>query len=177
MGVKITYMVHGTTQDNIDHLASGHNDIELSQRGIREAKELGLKRKDEFDVVISSDLKRAVDTAKLAFSEKFFFIEDKRIRECDYGDLTQKTKNWSITEYIDKKYPNGESYLDVQKRIASFLDFLKENYDGKHVAIVGHQGPQLALDVIINKMSWNDAIANDWRNTKNWQPGWEYVLE
>ncbi len=177
MVVKITYFVHGTTQDNIDHLASGHNDIELSEKGIKEGKELGIQRKDKFDVVFTSDLKRAIDTAKLAFDKRCPHIKDSRLRECDYGDLTQKHKTWSIADYIKIKYPNGESYLDVQKRMDSFLQFLKENYDGMHVAIVSHQGPQLALDVLSKKMTWEDAIANDWRNTKNWQPGWEYIIE
>ena len=176
MVVKITYMVHGTTQDNIDHLASGHNDIELSKRGIREGRELGYKREDKFDVIITSDLKRAIDTAKLAFDGRCPHIQDARIRECDYGDLTQKPKDWSIADFINQKYPNGESYLDVQRRITSFLQYLKENYNGKHVGLVAHQAPQLALDVLIKGMSWNKTIAKDWRNTKSWQPGWEYTL-
>lgn len=177
MAIKITYMVHGTTQDNIDHLASGHNDIELSERGIEEGKKLGNLRQDDFDVIITSDLKRAIDTAKLAFDGRCPHIQDSRIRECDYGDLTQKSKTWSVADYIEKKYPNGESYLDVQDRITSFLGFLRENYQDKHVGIVAHQAPQLALNFLINGMSWKEAINNDWRNTKSWQPGWEFVLE
>lgn len=177
MAVKITYMVHGTTQDNINSLASGHNDIELSKRGIRESIELGAQRTDNFDIIITSDLKRSIDTAKLAFQKRCVHIQDSRLKECNYGDLTQKPKDWSNLDFVTSKYPNGESYIDVQERIVSFLEFLKKNYDNKHVGIVAHQGPQLALDVLLKGMSWHEAITQDWRNTKNWQPGWEYYLK
>ena len=78
---------------------------------------------------------------------------------------------------MDEPYPNGESYRDVERRVADFLGFLRENYDGKRVAIVAHQGPQLALEVLTKKRTWEQAIADDWRRTKSWQPGWEYVLD
>lgn len=178
MTVEISYFVHGTTMDNIEHKASGHNDIELCERGISEAKKLGeLRPDDDFIVVITSDLKRAIDTAKLAWGNKFKIIIDKRLRECDYGDLTQKEKTWDIRDYVQKNYPNGESYLDVEKRIRSLLEFVKEEFNGKHVAFLAHQGPQLALEVITNGKSWEEAIATDWRKTKAWQPGWEYVAK
>lgn len=176
MAIRLTYMVHGTTQDNIDHLASGHNDIELAPIGIEQGKSLGVDRPDKFDVIFTSDLKRAIDTATLAFEGRCPIIQDKRLRECDYGDLTQVKKTWSIKEFVNKKYPNGENYLDVEKRIKEFVDFIKKEYDGKHIGIVAHQGPQLALDVIVKGMSWDEAIDIDWRNTMNWQPGWEYDL-
>jgi len=50
---------------------------------------------------------------------------------------------------IEKSFPNGESYEDVKQRILDLLDFLRENYDGKRVALVAHKAPQLALDVIL----------------------------
>jgi len=53
---------------------------------------------------------------------------------------------------------------------------LKENYDGKSIAIVAHKAPQLALDVIIKKKTWKQAMKEDWRKTKTWKPGWDYKL-
>jgi alpha-ribazole phosphatase/probable phosphoglycerate mutase len=133
-----------------------------------------------FDIVFCSDLKRAVDSAELGFGNKYRIIQDKRLRECDYGDFTRKPskefKNKMI-DYIDRPFPNGESYKDVEKRIADFLDFLKKNYNGKHIAIVAHQAPQLALDVLLKGKTWTQAINEDWRKKKAWQPGWEYTLE
>ena len=58
-----------------------------------------------------------------------------------------------------------------------FVEFLKKNYDGKTVAIVAHRAPQLALDVITNNKTWEQALADDWRKTKSWQPCWEYIIQ
>ena len=181
MVVKITYFVHGTTTDNERDLASGWASGELSELGIKQSKELGkLVANKHFDVVFCSDLKRAFDSAKLGFGNKYKIIQDKRLRECNYGDFTRKPSESfksEMTRYADKPFPNGESYKDVEKRIGDFLKFLKKNHDGEHVAIVAHQAPQLALDVLLKRKTWKQAIAEDWRNKKAWQPGWEYVLK
>ena len=58
-----------------------------------------------------------------------------------------------------------------------FLDELKKEYPSKTIAIVAHRAPQLAIEVITKNITWEEAIRNDWRNTKNWQPGWEYEFE
>ena len=121
-------------------------------------------------------MKRAVDSAELGFSE-YEIIQDKRLRECNYGDWNGKKKDWKSIDFIDKKYPNGESYLDVEKRIREFLNFLKENYDGKHVAIIAHEAPQLALEVVLKGKTWEQAINENWRKAGKWQPGWEYELK
>lgn len=173
MSVKITYFVHGTTTDNEKGLATGWLNGELSQKGIEQAKELGNFVQDKhFDVIFCSDLKRAVDSAELGFGNKYKIIQDPRLRECNYGDQngTKKDKE----NHINIPFPNGESYEDVKNRISDFLDFLKNNYDEKSVAIVAHQAPQLSLDVLLKGKTWEQAIKEDWRNTKAWQPGWEY---
>ena len=181
MSVEITYFVHGTTTDNEKDLVTGWSPGKLSELGIKQAKELGkLVSNKHFDVVFCSDLKRAVDSAKLAFGDKYKIIQDKRLRECNYGDFTGKSvKEFEdrMFDYVDKPFPNGGSYRDVEKRIANFLEFLKKNYDGKHIAIVAHQAPQLALDVLLKGKTWKQAINEDWRKKNAWRPGWNYVLK
>jgi broad specificity phosphatase PhoE len=71
----------------------------------------------------------------------------------------------------------GENYKDVEKRMAEFLTYLKQNYNGKRAAIVAHQAPQLALDVLLKGKIWQQAIDEDWCKTKDWRPGWEYRVE
>jgi len=180
-GVKITYFVHGTTTDNENHLATGHASGELSELGIKQSKELPDQIKDDsFDVVFCSDLKRAVDSAELGFKGKYKIIQDKRVRECDYGDLTQKPCGDfkpKMLEYVENSFPNGESYKEVEIRIAEFLNYLYDNYYGKHIAIVAHQAPQLAMDVLLRGETWGQAINGDWRLKKAWQPGWEYWIK
>jgi len=177
--IKITYFVHGATIDNETGLATGWAGGELSEVGIKQAKDLGdLVADQHFDVIFCSDLKRAVDSAELGFSGKYKIIPDARLRECNYGDFTRQPEEFKddMTQFIDTPFPNGESYRDVEKRIVDFLSFLKENYAGQHIAIVAHQAPQLALDVLLKGKTWEQAIAEDWRNKKAWQPGWEYIL-
>ena len=78
---------------------------------------------------------------------------------------------------IDTPFPNGESYKDVETRIADFIGFLKNNYQGKHVAIMAHQAPQFALEVLLLGKTWPQVIEEDWRKSGEWQPGWDYLVE
>ena len=179
--IKITHFAHGTTIDNEKHVSSGWYDVELSDLGKEQSVKLKEQTKDKhFDVVFCSDLKRAIESAELTWKGILPIISDPRLRECNYGDYNAKPSE--IVEpmqekMITERFPNGESYEDVKARIADFLEFLKQNYDGKSVAIVGHKAPQLALEVLLKGKTWEQAFAEDWRKTHAWQPGWEYVLE
>ena len=181
MSVQITYFVHGTTTDNEQHISSVWKDVELSELGVKQSKELTEQTKDmKFDVVFCSDLNRAHDSAKLAWESVYEIIPDARLRECNYGTLNGASSDivepMQEDEAITKPFPDGESYEDVKARVADFLDFLKQNYDGKHIAIVAHKAPQLSLDVLLKDKTWKQALAEDWRKTKQWRPGWEYEL-
>ena len=177
--IKIIYFVHGTTMDNLNEKSTGWLDGELSPLGIEQSINLKtLINLSEIDLVISSDLKRAVDSANYTFKGIKEIIYDERLRECNYGDLNGSDSELVIDEdHINKPFPNGESLKDVEKRIRSFIDDLKEKYDGKKVAIVAHRAPQLALEVITKNISWEEANEQDWRKRKAWQPGWKYVVE
>jgi len=179
MSIRITYFVHGTTTDNEQHVSSGWKDVELSELGVKQSVDLKEQTKDlNFDVVFCSDLQRAHNSAKLAWDGMYEIIPDARLRECNYGDLNGASSDivepMQEEECITKPFPNGESYEDVKARISDFIEFLKANYDGKHVAIVGHKAPQLSFDVLLNNKDWKLALAEDWRKTKAWKPGWEY---
>jgi broad specificity phosphatase PhoE len=181
MSVQITYFVHGTTTDNEKDISSGQFDVGLSELGIKQSVDLKDQIKDKkFDVVFCSDLKRAVDSANLAFKGMAPITVDKRLRECNYGKLNGEPSSiiepMCERECLKNKFPEGESYEDVKIRVADFLEFLKKNYEGKSVAIMAHQAPQLALDILLKKKTWQKAFAEDWRKTKSWQPGWNYRL-
>lgn len=182
MSVSITYFVHGTTTDNEKHISSGWKDVELSQLGIEQSIKLKDQTKEKkFDIVFCSDLKRAQESAKLAWDGVYEIIPDARLRECNYGDFNGASSNivepMQEEECIEKPFPNGESYEDVKTRVNNFLNFLIENYDGKNVAIVAHKAPQIAMEVLTNGKTWKHALAEDWRKTKSWQPGWEYTFD
>jgi len=178
--VHVKYFVHGTTFDNLEKKASGWNEVELAPKGIDQAKALAETIKNEdFDIVISSDLKRAIDSANIDFAgREIDILHDSRLRECNYGDYNGQDHTLiDYSKHILEPFPNGESMQDVEKRIKDFVSYLKANFDGKKVALVAHKAPQLALDVLLKGKSWDNAIAEDWRITKAWQPGWEYIIK
>ena len=177
--VTITYFVHGTTTDNENGRATGQMPGELSEKGIQQARELPNQIKDaSFSVVFCSDLGRAIDSARLGFLETHEIVIDKRLREADYGSYTNSSGFKDMAaEFINTPFPDGESYKDVEARMADFVDMLHAEYDGKHIAIMAHEAPQLALEVILNGKSWQEAIDTNWRKTKQWQPGWVYEIK
>ena len=179
MSVKIIYFVHGTTTDNEQHKSTGQNPGILSELGINQSIELRNKiNLDEIDFVICSDLQRAIDSANLTFENSKKIIQDERIRECNYGDLNGKDSALVLDEeHIDIPFSNGESMKDVEKRLRDFCQYLLDNYNNKTIALVAHKAPQLALEVITKNITWEEAIDKDWRKTKSWQPGWEYIIE
>ncbi len=180
MATKIMYFVHGTTTDNASKLCSCSKEAMLNDLGKEQAKNLGKvskTRNDDFEIDFTSDLKRAIESANIAFPQ-FPKIKDERLRECNYGDLDGKHKSLVVyQEHINQSFPNGESLQDVESRMKNFIEHVKEEYNGKTIAIVAHRAPQLALEVIINGVSWQEAIENDWRKTGDWKPGWEYTIK
>ncbi len=178
MAVKIIYFVHGTTTDNLEHKSTGWLPGELSEKGIQQS--IDLKEQismDDIDLVISSDLKRAIESAEYTFKDVKEILHDERIRECNYGDFNGKDTSFvKYEEHIDEPFPNGESLKEVENRVREFCQYLLENYNGKTIALVAHKAPQLALEVITKKITWKEAIEKDWRKTKSWQPGWIYEV-
>ena len=172
--LKIIFEAHGTTFDNEAHLASGHNDVALSALGETQSKEMGERYKDDyFDAIFCSDLERSYKSAEIAFGDKFPIIKDARLREGDYGDMTQSPSAIIDAEKpkrIVGPFPNGESYTETNARMKEFLDELAKNYDGKRVMIIGHRATQYALDFYIKNIPLDQSVSIPFK----WQPGWEY---
>ena len=179
MAVKILYYVHSTTVDNENKRASGWNETLLSEKGMNQAQDLAkIVKNEKIDIVICSDLIRAVESAKIVFKDTGKKIhQDERLRECNYGELNGKdSKLIEYINHIENPFPGGESLKTVEKRVEILLEELKQKYEGKTVAIMAHRATQLAIEVLTQNKTWEEAIATDWRNTKDWKPGWEYTL-
>ncbi len=89
MAVEIVYETHSISDHNEAGIASGWLPGELSALGRELAAELGTRRRDDgLAAVFSSDLRRAVQTAEIAFAGSAVpLLRDRRLRECHYGDL------------------------------------------------------------------------------------------
>lgn len=174
--VTIIFEAHGTTIDNETHRASGWADVELSELGVKQSKEMGERYiNDYFDAIFCSDLQRSYKSAEIAFGNKFPIIKDERLRECNYGDFTQHSSeevDKEKPERIKESFPSGESYEESSERIRKFLRHLIKNYDGKRIMIIGHRATQYGLEHWIKNIPLSQVIPTPWK----WQPGWEYIL-
>ncbi len=175
--ITIIFEAHGTTFDNEAHLSSGHNDVALSSLGIKQSEEMGERYKDDhFDAIFCSDLQRAYKSAEIGFGNKWAIIKDARLRECNYGDFTQRPSSEVDIEKpkrIHTPFPNGESYTQTTARMKSFLEDILKNYDGRRIMIIGHRATQYGLDNLINNVPLEQLASSHFQ----WQPGWEYKLE
>ena len=176
MSVQIVYETHGTTFDNEAGIATGWLPGELSPEGVRNAQDLGRRRAaDQIDVVYSSDLRRALETARIAFADTSIPLRsDVRLRECNYGDLNGAPRQElePRTRFLTTPFPGGESYQDVVDRTADFLTDLAREHQDQKVLLVAHAANRLALDVLLDGAGLAAAVDEPF----DWQAGWDYLL-
>ena len=132
------YLVrHGETIDNALQLMQGQTQGELNETGIRQARELALRLKDEpIDAFVSSDLKRAIDTCRLlAEPHGKEVFTTPLLRERDWGSFTGQF----IPSLKDKVWPDDiESIETLQQRSHDFLRLMGQRYPDSLVVAVGH---------------------------------------
>ena len=139
---------HGKTELNVKKIYGGRIDIELLDEGRCEARKVREKLKNvKFDVIISSPLKRAIETAKIISNEKI--IIDPRIIERDNGDFEGKPKSIVPSDF-DFNNPNEhrfnvENIKEFRGRINSFLNDILEKYSNKNVLITTHAGVMIYI--------------------------------
>ena len=95
MSVKIIYFVHGTTTDNLQKLSTGWMPGELSEKGIEQS--IALREHinfDEIDLVITSDLKRAIDSAEHVYQSKNDILSNGYIRSGNEDISLAKWAKW-----------------------------------------------------------------------------------
>ena len=141
----ILYVVrHGQTEWNLEHRCQGISDIPLTEKGIEEAKELQeLVKSLNIDVVISSPLTRARDTAKILVDNKLPINIDDRIIERDWGmnegakiDEVDQIDCWDVI--LNTNVQNIERVQDFMKRVSEFIEDIKYRYHDKNVLVVAH---------------------------------------
>jgi broad specificity phosphatase PhoE len=175
MSVTVVFETHATSEDNEAGIATGWLPGRLSAAGREQAQELGARRRDDgISVVFVSDLRRAVETAEIAFAGSLLpVVEDSRLRECNYGELNGTPEPLrDRLSHVDLPYPGGESWDQAVRRVAGFLDELRSRHEGERVLVIGHSATRYALDVIVDGGSLEELVDAPF----DWQPGWEYVL-
>jgi len=178
MSVEIVFETHSTSRENEHGLAAGWLPGELSDKGRRQAAELGRRRRDgRFDAVFASDLARAAETAQIAFAQGGppLFL-DWRLRECDYGDLNGASSDQvhgRRLDRLDTPYPAGESWRQAVGRVDSFLSEAADLWSGRRILIIGHLATRFAIERRVGGSSLETLLIAP----VSWRPGWEYRLD
>lgn len=177
LSTEIVYETHSWSEDNERGIATGWLDGRLSDRGRLLAAELGQRRRhDGIAAVYTSDLRRAVETAEIAFAGSDIpIIQDARLRECDYGQLNGMPVarlGGNRMAHLDDPYPDGESYRQVVARMAVFLADLARERDGSRVLLIGHSATLWALDHLLAGVPLEQLLCAPFA----WREGWSFTL-
>ena len=162
---------HGQSIWNLENKFTGWVDVELSPKGIEEAKNAGAKLKGfTFDYAYASDLKRAQNTLSLALAtaehSPITPVHDKALNERMYGDLQGLDKQATAEKYGEEQVkvwrrsfdippPNGESLKDTAERVIPYFEseIIPKLKAGKNVVIAAHGNSLRALIMYLEKMT------------------------
>ncbi len=177
MDTQIVFETHSISEDNENGIATGWHDGRLSAHGRMLAVELGARRRqDGIQCVFTSDLGRAVETARIAFADLHVpILADWRLRECDYGSLNSQsvaTVHENRQLYLDTPYPGGESWRQAVTRVGRFLPDLRLRWEGARVLVIGHRATHWAFDHLLAGVPLEELLATEFV----WREGWEYRL-
>jgi len=164
---------HGESADNAAGVLGGRRDSELTEKGRLQAKETAYNisgRDYDFDIIYSSPLKRALETARI-IAGKLGIADlrtDERLRESDFGILTGKPYS-DIDRYASGivntanvrfflQAEGAESFLEVFERCEDFLREIEKEESGKDILIVTHEGTGKMLRAIRSSLSWEKGL-------------------
>ena len=161
----------GESDWNLKKLFTGWRDVDLTDKGISEAREAGRKLKAQgikFDVAFTSALKRAQRTLDLMLGElgqtAIPVFKDQALNERDYGDLVglnkdDARKKWGEEQVhiwrrsYDIAPPGGESLRDTAARVLPYYirEILPRVLRGEHVLVAAHGNSLRALAMVLDK--------------------------
>lgn len=132
---------HGETDWNSTGRLQGCEDIELNDRGRQQAAQLaGYLKKEHWDLILSSPLKRAYETAQIIGAE--LSLTDiqviEQLRERDYGQASGLLPEERRSRFPDGVIPGQEEFEHLRSRaMVAFTRIAREN-EGKRIIVVSH---------------------------------------
>ena len=170
---NLYFLRHGESVMNVAQLSSGHTDTPLTKKGHKQAEEAGKLVKTQglkFDVILSSPLQRAHNTAKHVATAIDYPIELIEIlddlKERNFGDLDSKnmTKDYGIDlayYYANPRsadhIPNIETIEQLHKRAEKVFEYLKSRPE-EMILVVGHGAFLRSLQRVINNQPFDYPI-------------------
>lgn len=174
--IKLVLVRHGQSMWNLENRFTGWTDVELSEQGIKEAKEAGkvLKEKGfEFDVAYTSVLKRANDTLMYILdelNEKDIPIKRSwKLNERHYGALQGLNKDETKEKYGAEQVLLWRRSTDVKPPELSIDDERYPGNDEKYKELTKEELPttENLIDTIKRVIEyWNSDIKKDLENKK-----------
>ncbi len=162
---EIWLVRHGETTANASNVLSGWTDVALTARGEEQARALlPILSQERFDAIWSSDLKRAVATARLASGlPESALRKDARIREMNFGEM--EARRWDevaaelrtgLLGFVAFRAPGGETLAEFKARVRAFADGLPP---GRHLVFT-HGGVirTLTMDLGEDRFIGNGAL-------------------
>ena len=163
---------HGESEWNLTNLFTGWKDVDLTENGVKEARNAGRKLKSQgirFDVGYTSALKRAQRSLDLIREEigqgNISVIKNLALNERDYGDLSglnkdDARKKWGEQQVqiwrrsYDVPPPGGESLKDTAARVLPYYieEILPRVLRGKNVLVAAHGNSLRALVMVLERL-------------------------
>ena len=138
---------HGEAVWNVHNKICGRTDVELTDKGKEQARQLA-ERVGEYDIdlIICSPLQRAHETAKTVADRWQIPLQiDERLIEQNYGIFEGKDRQdegfLANKRQFAYRYPEGgESMMQMAYRVYGFIEEVKKKYSDKNVLAVCHGG-------------------------------------
>ena len=172
MTTRIILIRHGQTSFNLKKIYCSFTDVGLNKFGIKQAEKLRTRlTKENIHRVYSSDLKRALQFAKLVF-RGFVIEKSAELREMDFGIFEGLTHSQLLKKYpklyrawlnnpFNTVIPNGDRFYDFRARIKMFVKKIITADKNRTVAFVTHAGPIRIIisDILKTKNIWGINVA------------------
>ena len=176
---QLVIIRHGQSQWNLENRFTGWVDVELSPKGIEEAKQAGeILKMYKFDEAFTSGLQRAQKTLnailEISGQTDIPVTKNEALNERMYGDLQGLDKAETAKKYGDEQVhiwrrsfdvppPNGESLKDTAERV---LPYYKENIEpllkqGKNIIISAHGNSLRALIMYLENLTADEILKKE----------------
>ncbi len=166
---KLVFVRHGLSEWNALNLFTGWEDVDLSEKGIDEAKDAGKKIKEagiHFDIAYTSYLKRAIKTSHYVLEEsnQLWIPEVKswRLNERHYGALQGLNKQETADKYGADQVQQWRRSYDTLPPLISEDDSKSSTKDPKYAQLDKHSipgGENLKVTLQRSLPFWEDKIA------------------
>jgi 2,3-bisphosphoglycerate-dependent phosphoglycerate mutase len=172
---------HGQSEWNLKNLFTGWRDVDLTEKGVEEARTAGRRLKAQglgFDVAFTSALVRAQHSLTLMLEElkqeRVPVLKDLALNERDYGDLSGLNKDDARAKWGEQQVhvwrrsydvapPGGESLKDTAARVLPYYiqEILPRVLRGERVIVSAHGNSLRALIMVLERLSPQQIVARE----------------